>query len=168
MKYEAFDNARLPTILMVQDSERKIELNSHILSVFNIVYSSGSHCSQFTPRITESARSHCKKQLNSELTSQHVGSQDTEILTWIQQNQPDLIVIEYASHPESYSNLITPLKLDWLTRNIPIVIVCSRFFLKSIENLDYDACLNSPYSEADLNKAICSLIRLPICHIFAG
>ena len=136
MNHKAFKNEHLPTILVVRDSQRKIELNSHILSAFNVV---------------------CL-----------LKAQDTAILIWIQQNQPDLIVIEYNSLLEPYSNLITPLKLDWLTRNIPIVVAGNRFTLKSIENLDYDACLNSPYSATDLDRVICSLLRLPNCHIFAG
>ena len=136
MNNKAFGTDYLPTILMVRDSERKIEFNSHILSAFNVVYSSKL--------------------------------QNTPILTWIQQNQPDLIIAEYNSFPEPYSNLITLLKLDWLTRNIPIVVAGNKFTLRSIENLDYDACLNSPYSVADLNKVICSLIQIPICNVFAS
>ena len=136
MNNKAFGTDYLPTILMVRDSERKIEFNSHILSAFNVVYSSKL--------------------------------QNTPILTWIQQNQPDLIIVEYNSFPEPYSNLITLLKLDWLTRNIPIVVAGNKFTLRSIENLDYDACLNSPYSVADLNKVICSLIQIPICNVFAS
>ena len=136
MNHKVSRNEHLPTILMIQDSERKIESNSHILSTFDVVYLSRS--------------------------------QNTATLTWIQQNQPDLIVIEYKSRLEAYLSLIALLKLDWLTRNIPIVIAGNRFALKSIENLDYDAYLNLPYSAADLDKVICSLIRLPICRSFAG
>ena len=96
------------------------------------------------------------------------GSQNRKNLIWIQQNQPDLIIVECEHSLKSCSSLITLLKLDWLTRNIPIIVAGNRFALKSIADLDYDACLNLPYSEADLDRVICSLIGLPICQVSAS
>ena len=96
------------------------------------------------------------------------GSQNRKNLIWIQQNQPDLIIVECEHSLEFCSSLITPLKLDWLTRDIPIVVAGNRFTLNSIADLDYYACLNLPYSAADLDRVICSLIGLPICQLSTG
>ncbi|MGD1921032.1 MAG: two-component system response regulator [Pleurocapsa sp.] len=90
-------------------------------------------------------------------------SKDRSILGWIQENQPDLIILELRNPQESCCCLITPLRLDWLTRNIPIIVIGDRFTLKSIANLDYDVCLRSPCSETDLDGAICSLISTSLC-----
>ena len=136
MNHKTSIDGRLPTIFIVRDNERKIELNSRILSAFNLIYCSGS--------------------------------QNRKNLSWIQQNQPDLIIVECEHSLNSCSSLITPLKLDWLTRDIPIIIAGNRFALKSIADLDYNACLNLPYSGVDLDRIICSLIGLPICQVSAG
>lgn len=88
-------------------------------------------------------------------------------LAWIQENQPDLVIFE-LQHPETpVLSLITPLRLDWLTRDIPIMVTGNRLALQSIVNLDYDACLITPYSTANLEQAICSLINASSCQIFA-
>ena len=88
-------------------------------------------------------------------------------LNWIQQNQPDLIILKLKKSEVNYLDLIISLRLDWLTRDIPILIIGNRFVLRSTANLDYDACLKTPYSMEELERAICSLIRTPACQAFA-
>ena len=88
-------------------------------------------------------------------------------LDWIQQNQPDLIILKLDKTKENCSNLITSLKLDWLTRDIPILVIGNKFILQSTANLGYDACLKTPYSIKELERAICSLVSTPACHSLA-
>ena len=126
-----------------------------------------------SPTILVVKDSEGKTKLNSRILSAFniiysSGSPNSKSLTWIQQNQPDLIIVECGHFSKSCSSLITPLKLDWLTRDIPIIVVGNKFALKSIADLDYDACLNSLCSAADLDKAICSLVRIPVCEVIAG
>ena len=94
--------------------------------------------------------------------------ENTTLLSWIQQNQPDLIILKLMQTEESFSSLITPLRLDWLTRNIPIIVTGDIFTLKSVANLDFNASLTTPYSAKELDGVICSLIRTSGCQIFAG
>jgi CheY-like chemotaxis protein len=88
-------------------------------------------------------------------------------LAWIQENQPDLIILELKQPKTLSLSLITPLKIDWLTRDIPIVVTGNRLALQSVADLDYDACLLTPYSTADLEQVICSLINAVSCQVFA-
>lgn len=90
------------------------------------------------------------------------------LLSWIQQNQPSLIIFELDYPQKTYSDLIATLKLDWLTRNISIVMIGNRFALQSVANLDYDVYLDSAYTIADLEKVVCSLVHTPACQVYAG
>ncbi|MEL6495569.1 MAG: hypothetical protein AAFQ41_10675, partial [Cyanobacteria bacterium J06623_7] len=61
--------------------------------------------------------------------------------------------------------LISTLKLDWLTRNIPILTIGDSLRQKSLNSLNYDAHLTKPYSLSELEQTICSLVCLPACKI---
>lgn len=91
----------------------------------------------------------------------------SKIISWVQQYQPDLIVIDLEWLSTMNLQLIAALRLDWLTRNIPIMLIASstKQQAQCLANLDYDACLTKPYSETDLGKAICSLISTPACKV---
>lgn len=84
----------------------------------------------------------------------------TEILSWVQQHQPDLIILDIEWSEIVKSELIAVLRLDWLTRNIPILVITnfSANQLKPRANVDCDACLMRPYSAIELEQAICSLL----------
>jgi len=88
-------------------------------------------------------------------------------LSWIQQNQPDLIILRLKKAELPCLSLITSLKMDWLTRDIPTVVIGNRLAVQSVSNLDYDACLTTPYSAKDLTRVICSFVHSPLCQIFA-
>ncbi len=91
--------------------------------------------------------------------------QNSHTLAWIQQNQPDLIILNLEWSKLREMDLVTALRLDWLTRNIPILAIGDCIYLF---NLDCDACLIEPYSTSDLEKAICSLISSPVCLSYAS
>ncbi|MEL6581605.1 MAG: hypothetical protein AAFQ14_17830 [Cyanobacteria bacterium J06621_12] len=83
------------------------------------------------------------------------------ILPWVQQHQPDLIILDLEWTQVIDLQLITALRLDWLTRHIPILILAnSPVSRQTSASLDYDACLTKPYSHAALEQIICSLAPL--------
>ena len=86
--------------------------------------------------------------------------QNSNILVWIQQNQPDLIILNLEWSKLGDMGLVTALRSDWLTQNIPLIAIgdCT-----SLLNSDCDARLVKPYSTSDLEKTICSLISSPVC-----
>ncbi|MEM7592850.1 MAG: response regulator [Cyanobacteria bacterium P01_A01_bin.83] len=88
-----------------------------------------------------------------------------KILAWVQQHQPDLIVIDIGWSQIIKLQLITALRLDWLTRNIPIIVITSNQAKQIDEQttLDCDAFLIKPYAIKDLEQTICSLISTPAC-----
>ena len=91
-----------------------------------------------------------------------------DTLIWIQQNQPALIVLNLEDLEIDELDLVTALRTDWLTRNIPILAIadkCNRF---RISNLDCDEYLSKPYSISKLEKAICSLVYSPSCTRYAS
>lgn len=94
-----------------------------------------------------------------------VAATEPNIIFWIQQHQPDLIILDLDWSQANCSQLISALRLDWLTRSIPILaIVNSRAKkLRSAQNLDCNACLFEPYSLAALEKSICSLVPISAC-----
>ena len=49
-------------------------------------------------------------------------TKNVNILLWIQQNQPDLIILNLELSKISELDLVAALRLDWLTRNIPILV----------------------------------------------
>lgn len=89
----------------------------------------------------------------------------TQVITWIQQHQPDLIILDLGWLEIINLQLITALRLDWLTRNIPIAIITNseKQPFCSLATLDYDACLIKPFSTQELEQTICSLISIPAC-----
>lgn len=91
--------------------------------------------------------------------------QAREILSWVQQHQPDLIILDLEWLQIVNLELIAVLRLDWLTRNIPILVITdsSTKQFQSRANLDYDAYLIKPYSTIELEQAICSLVSSPTC-----
>lgn len=92
-------------------------------------------------------------------------SNNTNILHWIQQHQPDLIILDLNSSKTFDWDLITALKLDWLTRDLPILVISDEFSnrLQCKTNIDCNACLTKPYSTTELEQVICSLVDLPNC-----
>ncbi len=90
-------------------------------------------------------------------------------LSWVQQHQPDLIILNLEWSQIVRLQLIAALRLDWLTRNIPIMLIVSSTAqgLHSTAQLDYDACLVKPYSITDLDRKICSLVSIPACELSA-
>ncbi|MEM8720041.1 MAG: response regulator [Cyanobacteria bacterium P01_G01_bin.39] len=92
-------------------------------------------------------------------------SEAAKILAWVQQHQPDLIVLDIGWSQIIKLQLITALRLDWLTRNIPIIVITNNQ-AKQIDDqtiLDCDAFLVKPYAIKDLEQTICSLISTPAC-----
>lgn len=90
-----------------------------------------------------------------------------KILLWVQQYQPDLIILNAELSQTINLQLITTLKLDWLTRKIPILLITTAAQkLQSEKTLAYDACLIAPYSPVELDKIICSLVSVPACNIY--
>ena len=91
--------------------------------------------------------------------------QKQKTLSWIQQHQPDLIILDLEKS-DKLLPLVTTLKLDWLTRDIPIIAIvdsADRQLCLSA-NLN-DACLSKPYSVVELEQKICSLISICNCKI---
>ena len=84
------------------------------------------------------------------------------IFSWAQQYQPDLIILDLKWSEVVELQLIPALRLDWLTRNIPILMIADSAPLQSVASLDYNAYLTKPYSLFELEQTICSLISLPI------
>ena len=81
------------------------------------------------------------------------------ILSWVQQYQPDLVILNLEWSQVIELQLITALRLDWLTRNIPILMLGnSPTSEETTATLDYDAHLTQPYSNSALERAIYSLI----------
>ena len=90
--------------------------------------------------------------------------QKQKTLSWIQQHQPDLIILDLEKS-DKLLPLVTTLKLDWLTRDIPIIAIidsAARQLCLSA-GLDYDACLVRPYSVVELEQKICSLVSTCKC-----
>lgn len=94
--------------------------------------------------------------------------EDSNILSWVQQSQPDLIILDIGWSQVINPQLIAALRLDWLTRNIPIMVIVasSAQQIETLAELDYDACLIKPYSAAELAKKICSLVSTLECEIY--
>ena len=84
------------------------------------------------------------------------------ILPWVQQHQPDLIILDLEWSKVLELQLIASLRLDWLTRSIPILMITNLPPVPSAASLDYNACLIKPYSLFELEQNICSLLSLPV------
>ena len=86
-------------------------------------------------------------------------------LSWVQQYQPDLIILDLEWSQILDLQLTAALRLDWLTRNIPIVILASPNLSRFSPNakLDCDICLTKPYSISQLEQVICTLVSNPAC-----
>lgn len=83
-----------------------------------------------------------------------------KIIPWVQQHQPDLIILDLKWSEVVDSQLISALRLDWLTRKIPILLIADNTELQPLINLDYDARLNKSCSLRELEQTICSLISI--------
>lgn len=94
--------------------------------------------------------------------------QGTGTLLWIQQNQPDLIILNLEGSKIAELDLIAALKLDWLTRHIPILAIVNQSDRFQAANLDCDAYIAKSYSTLELEKAICSLVSNPVCLSYAS
>lgn len=94
--------------------------------------------------------------------------EDSNILSWVQQSQPDLIILDIGWSQVINPQLIAALRLDWLTRNIPIMVIVASAAQQNetLAELDYDACLIKPYSAGELGEKICSLLSTPACEIY--
>ena len=92
-------------------------------------------------------------------------SEAENIVSWVQQYQPDLIILDLEWSQIADMQLTATLRLDWLTRNIPIVVLANpkSHQRSSLTELDYDICLNKPCSDAKLERAICTLVANPAC-----
>lgn len=84
------------------------------------------------------------------------------ILPWVQQHQPDLIILDLKWSKVVELQLIAALRLDWLTRNIPILMITNLPSVPFAASLDYNACLIKPYTLLELEQTICSLVSLPV------
>lgn len=136
MNLKKFSDSRLPTILVVQDSDDdEVESGSLLMPLFNRVQIS-------------QADNH-------------------SILVWIQQNQPALAIFKTDRSVKAIADSIVPLKLDWLTRKIPVIVIGNTLALPPLISLTCDAFLNAPYSAEDLDRVIYSLIDIPTCKIAA-
>ena len=95
-------------------------------------------------------------------------AEEPDVLSWVQQHQPDLIILNLEWAQLVKRQLIAALRLDWLTRNIPIMVVLDSTAskLNSTEELNYDACLVEPYSTADLDRNIRSLVSVSACELY--
>ena len=80
-----------------------------------------------------------------------------------QQHQPDLIILDLEYFKIVESGIVTALRLDWLTRSIPIVVMSDLVRATSEVNLDCDAYLERSCSEIELERVICSLVSSPVC-----
>lgn len=88
---------------------------------------------------------------------------EQETLSWIHQHQPDLIILDLKESEQL--PLVTTLKLDWLTRDIPMIAIIDSTArqLDPSANLNDDACLSKPYSVVELEQKICSLVLTCKC-----
>ncbi|MGF1589479.1 MAG: two-component system response regulator [Pleurocapsa sp.] len=95
-------------------------------------------------------------------------SEAHKAISWVQQHQPDLIILDLEWSQIVQIQLITALRLDWLTRNIPIMLIVNSTVQELCTNaqLNYDACLVKPYSTQDLERKICSLVSIPACELY--
>lgn len=150
MNLNTVGEPKSPLILVVQNIPAKLAADSLVVASFNKVYIS---LSDFA------------------IPEQLSQSKNSAILLWIQQNQPDLIIFDLQWSEIKEWQLITALRLDWLTRDIPIIVIKDCWSHHSnnpnhpdfLSNLDYDACLSKPYSVMELERLICSLIFSPVC-----
>ncbi|MGL5794401.1 MAG: response regulator [Waterburya sp.] len=87
------------------------------------------------------------------------------IVTWVQRHQPDLVIFDIDYLQIVNLGLISALRLDWLTRKIPILVISnlSNKELQSRANLDCNAYLKKPYVTRELEQAICSLAPIATC-----
>ena len=81
-------------------------------------------------------------------------------LSLAQQEQPDLILLDLQLPQINGIKLLGALKIDWLTRNIPIVAITTLKAEKEKNILDaeFDGYLFPPYTHANLQKAIASFL----------
>ena len=81
------------------------------------------------------------------------------VLPKVQQQQPDLVILDFEYSKIVTSGLIIALRLDWLTRSIPIVLISN----SPQADLDCDVYLTKNYSKEELKRTICSFVNSPVC-----
>ena len=82
-------------------------------------------------------------------------------LSLAQENQPDMIILDIKMPKLSGIDLINLLKLDWLTRNIPVIAVTAlarEQEKKLILDAGFNDYLVKPFLIEDLEQIICSHI----------
>ncbi|MEL6439257.1 MAG: response regulator [Cyanobacteria bacterium J06621_8] len=91
----------------------------------------------------------------------------TQVISWVQEHQPDLIILDVCWSEVINMQLNAALRLDWLTRNIPILVIASSDTQQchSLAKLDYDACLVRPYEPEELAQTVFSLISNSACEM---
>lgn len=138
MKYNVTFGYYAKTLLVVNHGRAKLKTNSSVLATFN----------------------------RHDLSI----AEEPDVLSWVQQHQPDLIILNLEWAQLVKRQLIAALRLDWLTRNIPIMVIldstASR--LNSAEKLNCDACLVEPYSTAELDRNIGSLVPVSACELYGS
>lgn len=85
-------------------------------------------------------------------------------LSLAQQWQPDLILLDVRMPQISGLELLTILRLDWLTRAIPVIAVTALAGEREQEmimNAGFDGCLLKPYLLEELENIIYSHIANP-------
>jgi CheY-like chemotaxis protein len=80
-------------------------------------------------------------------------------LSLAQQWQPDLIMLDVRMPQINGLELLKTLRLDWLTRTIPVIAVTALAGEREQEmimNAGFDGCLLKPYRLEELEHIICA------------
>jgi CheY-like chemotaxis protein len=85
-------------------------------------------------------------------------------LSLAQQRQPDLILLDVRMPEISGIELLKILRLDWLTKSIPVIAVTALAGDREqemIKNAGFDGCLVKPYLLEELEQIVYSHISNP-------
>lgn len=87
-------------------------------------------------------------------------------LSLAQQEQPDLILLDLQMPQINGIELFKTLRIDWLTRDIPVVAITSAIAgeTKAILDAGFDGYLLKPHTLRDLEKAIANHLPNAICN----
>lgn len=76
-------------------------------------------------------------------------------LSLAQQEQPDSILIDLQMPQINGVELLKILRIDWLTRDIPIIAITTSIAIdQAVLEAEFDDYLLKPYTRKDLQKAI--------------